>query len=48
MKCEREKKCNEIFFLPEVLDGNGIRFPPFRLERRTYDLVDENEALGIL
>lgn len=33
-------------FLPDVLDGNGIRFP-FLRDRLTYDRDEENEALGI-
>lgn len=36
-------------YKPEVvLDGNGIRLAPFRLDLRKYDRDDVNEALGIL
>lgn len=35
-------------FLPDVLDGRAMRFPPFRRERLTQDLEDVNEALGMM
>lgn len=39
---------NYFFFLPEdACDGNAMRFATFLRDLLTYDLADENEALGI-
>lgn len=36
------------YLLDCVLEGNGIRCPPFLRDLRTYEREEENEALGII
>lgn len=36
------------YLLDCVLEGSGIRWPPFLRDLRTYEREEENEALGII